>query len=68
MLKRPHQPSAPACVAVPEATVKPAHLKYPEIHKAMRKTRAAKQGLEKAAHDIAGLCTLRTFGYINQAT
>lgn len=45
----PPPAEAPA-VAAPEA-VKPMHHEHhPEIHKAMRKLRGAKQDLEKAAH------------------
>jgi len=67
----PPPAEAPA-VAAPE-TVKPEHREHaehrehhPEIHKAMRKLRNAKQDLEKAAHDYAGHRTA-AIGYINQA-
>ncbi len=49
--------AAPAPVAAPEA-VKPVHHErgehHPELHKALRKLRAAKQDLEKASHDYGG--------------
>jgi len=50
-------PAAP--VAAPAAateTVKPAvhHERHPDLHKAMRKLRGAKQDLEKAASDYGG--------------
>ncbi len=54
------QTPAAQAPAAPEATapvaVKPAHHAehHPEIHKAMRKLRGARQELEKAAHDYAG--------------
>ena len=40
--------------------------RHPEIHKAMRKLRGAKQDLEKATHDYAGH-RVAAIGYINQA-
>jgi len=52
----PAADAAPAAaVAAPE--VKPAHHeheKHPELRKALRKLRGAKQDLEKAAHDFGG--------------
>jgi hypothetical protein len=46
-------PAAPvAAVAAPVVVVHHEH--HPEIHKAMRKLRGAKQDLEKAAHDYGG--------------
>jgi len=51
-------PAASPTPATPAATteeVKPAHhLHHPELHKALRKLKAAKQDLEKAAHDYGG--------------
>ena len=53
-------PPAPAqAPAAPEAaspaTVKPVHHeRHPEIHKAMRKLRGAKQELEKVTHEYGG--------------
>ena len=49
-------PAAPAPVPV-VATVKPVvhhHDRFPEIHKAMRKLREAKEDLQKAAKDFGG--------------
>jgi hypothetical protein len=52
----PPPAEAPA-VAAP-ATVKPAHHAqgehHPELHKALRKLKAAKEDLEKASHDYGG--------------
>jgi hypothetical protein len=47
---------AEAPVAPAAATMKPAHhmMHNPEIHKAIRKLRGAKEDLEKAAHDFGG--------------
>ena len=48
-------PAAPA--AAPAEAPKPAshhHDRFPELHKAMRKLRAAKSDLDKAAHDYDG--------------
>jgi len=48
-------PVAAAPVAATTETVKPAHHEHhPELHKAMRKLRGAKQDLEKAASDYGG--------------
>jgi len=54
----PPAEAAPAStVTAPEVT-KPEHREHhehhPELHKAMRKLRGAKQDLEKAAHDYGG--------------
>ena len=49
-------PAAAPAVAAPEA-VKPAHHEHehhPELRKAMRKLRGAKEDLQKATHDYAG--------------
>jgi len=54
----PADTSAAAPVAAPAASApvvaKTHHMHAPEIHKAMRKLRGAKQDLEKAAHDYGG--------------
>jgi hypothetical protein len=53
----PAPAAAPAAAPVAEApeTVKPAHhVHNPEIHKALKKLRGAKEDLEKAAHDFGG--------------
>jgi len=50
------QTPPPAAPATP-VTMKPNamhHEHHPEIHKAMRKLRGAKEDLEKATHDYAG--------------
>ena len=47
--------AAPVASAAVPVTAKPAHHdRYPELHKAMRKLKGAKLGLEKAAHDYDG--------------
>ena len=49
------QTPPPAPAAEPVAAIKPEHHEHhPEIHKAMRKLRGAKEDLEKASHDYAG--------------
>jgi len=62
------QTTPPATPVVP-ATVKPSvmhHEHHPEIHKAMRKLRGAKEDLEKAEHDFGGH-RLKAIEAINQA-
>jgi len=63
----PPPAQGPAASAPVPATARPAHHdRNPEVHKAMRKLRGAKQELEKAAHDYAGH-RVAAIGYINQA-
>ncbi|MBF0512033.1 MAG: hypothetical protein HQL13_06885 [Candidatus Omnitrophica bacterium] len=59
----PQSAAAPSPSSAPAAAVenaksvgKPAghHERHPELHKALRKLKIAKQDLEKAAHDFGG--------------
>jgi len=60
-------PAEPPAAATAGVTVKPMHHDHhPEIHKAMRKLRGAKQDLLKATHDYGGH-RVAAIGYINQA-
>ncbi len=43
-----------APVAKADAPTKARHERYPEIHKAIHKLKAAKEDLEKANHDFGG--------------
>ena len=59
-------PVATTAVATPVA-VKPAHHdRHPEIHKAMRKLKEAKEDLDKAARDFGGH-KVKAIAAINQA-